>query len=398
MDMRWLREILDGPALTKRQFLRAAGLAIAPRILPPWALAASREKKKNRSGRRIIIVTFGGGCRYAETFTPEGLVNIPRLAELRPQGYFFKNCVNSGILSHFNATSSIITGNWQWVNDFGAEYAQSPTIFECYRKATDAGAMETWVVASNKGFARIGASAGGSLGVPYGANVVLPKLLLTEAIKEVVRNRPRTGVTDRGTIERQLEGLLNEGYEGLGWTVFKTSQQLDGYVRETLTKALIQYIHGPEKPSTGDELTFFIAREVMREFAPKILLVNFWDMDVAHWGSYSLYLRAIQKTDELTGRLWDEVGKNPSYRDKTTMIVVPELGRDGDMNATNGFLNHRSGDPSCRNVWAFAIGGGIAKGEADRPISHVDLCATAAELLEIPMTGMAGAPLGEILG
>jgi arylsulfatase A-like enzyme len=120
-------------------------------------------------------------------------------------------------------------------------------------------------------------------------------------------------------------------------------------------------------------------------------------MDVAHWGSYSLYLRAIQKTDELTGRLWDEVQSNRSYRDKTTMIVVPELGRDGDMNAANGFLNHRSGDPSCRNVWALAIGGGLAKGETDRPVSHVDLCATAAELLEVRMTGMEGKPLTEAL-
>lgn len=383
--------------MTKREFLRAAGLTIAPRILPPWALAAAQEKKRNHSGRRIILVTFGGGCRYAETFTPEGLVNIPRLAALRPQGHFFKNCANAGILSHFNATSSIITGNWQWVNDFGAEYAKSPTIFEAYRKATGAGPLDTWVVASNKGFSRIGASADTSLGAPYGANVVLPKLLLTEAIKEVVRNRPRTGVTDRETVQRQLEGLLNEGYEGLGWTVFKSGQQLDANVRETLTKALVNYIHGPEKPSTGDELTFFIAREVMREFAPRVLLVNFWDMDVAHWGSYSLYLRAIQKTDELTGRLWDEVQSNRNYRDKTTMIVVPELGRDGDMNAANGFLNHRSGDPSCRNVWALAIGGGVAKGETDRPVSHVDLCATAAELLDLRMAGMEGRPLTEAL-
>src|SRR5262249_1792058 len=142
--------------MTKREFLRAAGLTIAPRILPPWVLAkyplaAAQEKRKSRSGHRVIFVTFGGGCRYAETFTPEGLVNIPRLAALRPQGYFFKNCVNTGILSHFNATSSIITGNWQWVNDFGSEYAQSPTIFESYRKATGSSPMDTWVVASNKG-------------------------------------------------------------------------------------------------------------------------------------------------------------------------------------------------------------------------------------------------------
>src|SRR5258708_13043663 len=108
--------------------------------------------------------------------------------------------------------------------------------------------MDTWAVASNKGFSRIGASGAPSLGLPYGANVVLPKLLLTEAIKGVLRARPRSGVTDRETVERQLEGLLNEDYEGLAWTVFKTGQELVAHARETLTKPLTNYIPAPANP------------------------------------------------------------------------------------------------------------------------------------------------------
>ena len=64
--------------------------------------------------------------------------------------------------------------------------------------------------------------------------------------------------------------------------------------------------------------------------------------------------------------LWDEVNRT-KYRDQTTMLVLPELGRDGDINAANGFLNHRSGDPSCRNMWLLALGAGMAKGETERP-------------------------------
>ena len=41
--------------------------------------------------------------------------------------------------------------------------------------------------------------------------------------------------------------------------------------------------------------------------------------------------------------LWDEIQSNASYKDKTTLLVLPELGRDGDRNTANGFLNHRSG-------------------------------------------------------
>ena len=185
----------------------------------------------------------------------------------------------------------------------------------------------------------MGAGSNRDWGLPYGANVVLPKQLLLEAVGEVIQKKPEMGVASRENVLRQLENILNEGYEGVGWTIFKAGRQLDQAVRNTLTRGLIEYINGPESPTSGDELTFFITREVMREFGPRLILVNFWDMDVAHWGSYSLYLQAITRTDRLVGMLWDEVQSNLQYKDKTTFLVLPELGRDGDINASNGFLN-----------------------------------------------------------
>ncbi len=317
--------------LSKRQFLQAAGLSVANRIVTQGAEPAE-------SARKVIIVTFGGGVRYSETFAPEGARNIPRLSELKGEGRFFRDCRNLGVLSHFNSTASILTGQWQRVDDFGFQPPASATVFEAFRQQRKAGPMDAWAICTNKSFASIGASLGA------GANVVLPKQLLLEAVKDVVKRGSGMGVADRENVHRRLEAILQEGYEGIGWTVFKAGRQLDAKVRATLTHGLIEYINGPEAPASGDELTFFIAREVMREFAPRVMLVNFWDMDVAHWGSYSLYLQAVTRTDRLTGMLWDEIQTNRNYRDKTTLMVLPELGRDGDANAANGFLNHRWGD------------------------------------------------------
>ena len=380
-------------SLSKRRFVQLAGLSIANRILPGWAQAAA----KRSDSHKVIIVTFGGGVRYSETFAPEGLRNIPRMVELRPQGYFFKSCINAGVLSHFNSTASIVTGNWQRVDDFGFQPPSGPTLFEQYRKRAGAGPLDTWVIATNKSFATMGWGSDASLGQPFGANVVLPKQLLLEAVEEVVRKKSDQGVAKRENVLHQLEGILNEGYEGVGWTIFKAGRQLDRHIRETLLRGLLEYINGPEAPSSGDELTFFITREIMREFAPRLMLVNFWDMDVAHWGSYSLYLQAITKTDRLTGMLWDEVESNPQYKGKTTVLILPELGRDGDMNAANGFLNHRSGDPSCRNTWLLALGAAVPRGETERPVHHIDVSATAAEMLGIQTSELAGKPMREIL-
>jgi hypothetical protein len=380
---------------SKRRFVQLAGLSIAGRILPRRLLA---QKASGRPpANKVIIVTFGGGVRYSETFAPEGLQNIPHLVSLRPQGYFFKSCVNSGVLSHFNSTASILTGNWQRVDDFGFQPPSGPTLFEYYRKQTGAGPLDAWAVATNKSFASMGWSSEHGFGQPYGANVVLPKQLLLEAVQEVVKSGTAGGVANRDDVLRRLEGVLSEGYEGVGWTIFKANRKLDRQVRETLLHGLVEYINGPEAPTSGDELTFFITREVMREFSPRLILVNFWDMDVAHWGSYSLYLNAITRTDRLSGMLWDEVQSNPAYKDKTTFLVLPELGRDGDRNTANGFLNHRSGDPSCRNVWLLALGAGVPKGETDRPVHHVDVAATAAELLGVKAGGLAGEPMRELL-
>jgi hypothetical protein len=369
--------------LSKRQFLRAAGIAAAGRM-------ALRAGKPDLGDRKVILVTFGGGVRYSETFAPEGARNIPQLTRLRPEGLFYRTCVNAGVLSHFNSTASIVTGNWQRVDDFGFQPPASRTVFEAFRQQRKAGPMDAWAICTNKSFASIGGS-----NLEAGANVILPKQLLLEAVKDIVAKPRGMGVADRENVQRRLENILQEGYEGVGWTIFQQGRKLDREVRETLTRALVEYIHGPEAPTSGDELTFFITREVMREFAPRLLLVNFWDMDVAHWGSYSLYLQAITRTDRLVGMLWDEVKTNTAYRDKTTVLILPELGRDGDINAANGFLNHRSGDASCRNMWLLALGAGASKGEVERPVSHIDVAATAASLLGAKLES-AGRPLSEI--
>lgn len=381
--------------LPKRAFLKLAGLAIADKLLPAWLHA--RPADPVEADRKLIVVTFGGGCRYQETFSPEGLRNIPRLAALRSQGRFFSNCINSGVLSHYNSTSSIVTGNWQRVDDFGFDRAASPTIFEYYRKAANVPATDAWAICTNKSFATVGATRVRGYGEDLGANVVLPKQLLLEAVDEVIKRDLDQGVADRENVRRQLESILNAGYEGIGWTIFRGGRQLDRNVRDTLKRGLVEYIYGPEAPNSGDELTFFVGREVMREFAPRLLLLNFWDMDVAHWGAYSLYLQAITKTDRLCGMLWDEIQANPAYKDKTTLLILPELGRDGDQDTANGFLNHRSGDPSCRNVWMLGLGAGLEKGETDRPISHVDVAATAMSLLGVPGGEMSGRRIPEIL-
>src|ERR1019366_4773110 len=364
---------------SKRTFLRAAGLLVAGLVLPQ-----SRADENSRtgvgSGHKVILVIVGG-IRRAETFSRDGLENIPHLsADLLPRSLFYPHARNEGVTAHFNAISSILTGNWQRVDDWGKLAPTTPTLFEQFRKGQRVDRSDTWVVASNKALTSlIGASSDSNYGPAYGANVVFPKQLMLMAVADALRGGRTANMADRSKVEAELQSAMEgSNYEGLGWNVFDAADRLDPRVQSSIQTAVANFVHAGG-PTSGDELTFYMAREVMRKFSPRVLVVAFSDVEAAHFGSYALHLSGIKTADRLAYQLWQEVEANPDYRGKTTMVVLPEFGRDPDGSSTNGFFNHRANEDSTRDTWMMALGAAIDKPQIiERPIRHVDLCPTLA--------------------
>jgi hypothetical protein len=313
-----------------------------------------------------------------------------------PQGLVYAKARHEGLTGHFNSTGALVTGSRQNVDAYGSEAPVTPTIFELFRKAHGLRPEEAWVVATNKSFGLMGGSKLRAYGDPFSANVVLPKQLLISTIKAAVSTNSGPGVEDRQALAERMMLALDEGYEGFGWRVFESGRALGGDLKESLAKSLLAYFNDPAMPTSGDELTFFMTKEIMNRFAPSLLLVNFWDIDIAHYGAYSLYLEAIRRTDRLVHELWQHVQASPQYRDRTTLIVVPEMGRDSDVDG-NGFANHRSGDESCRRVWLVAVGAGVPKAAGtERPIRTLDVAPTVGQLLGFKMAECEGKALGEL--
>ena len=389
-------DFLTDPA--KRNFLRAAGMLMAG-SLGSRALAQAALQGPNTVDEKVILVVMGG-VRRDETFGPEGIANIPHLVnDLAPQGVFYAHARNEGVTAHFNAISSILTGNWQRVDDWGKLAPTSPTIFEQYRKSHGASSTDTWVVASNKALTtQIGASSVRGYGPDYGANVVFPKQLMLMAVVEAMRNGRTANMADRARVESELQSALEgSNYEGLGWNVFDAANELDPRVRGTIENAIGSFVHGGG-PTSGDELTFFMTREIMRKFTPRLVVVVFSDVEAAHFGSYSLHTSGIRTADRLTHQLWQEVEANAAYKGKTTMVVLPEFGRDPDGSNTNGFFNHRANHDSTRDTWMLALGSAVDKPQTvERKIHHVDFTPTIARLLGAKPLEMQGLPLPEFL-
>ena len=158
-------------------------------LLLPTARAGQGPRVQAGSGHKIVVVIVGG-VRRDETFSPQGMVNIPHLsADLLPRSLFYLHARNEGVTAHFNAISSILTGNWQRVDDWGKLAPTTPTLFEQFRKGLGVDRSDTWVVASNKALTSlIGASSDSNYGPAYGANVVFPKQLMLMAVVDALRN------------------------------------------------------------------------------------------------------------------------------------------------------------------------------------------------------------------
>jgi hypothetical protein len=370
-------------ALTRRDFLRdAAGLALGGALVGSGVLARAGIAPRNR---KVVVITFGGGARDQETFAPQGQGNIPHLMnELIPQSSFFTQVVNRGILGHYVATASLATGVYETINNFASLPPEHPTVFEYFRKDRKRPASDAWVVAPSNGFNRIGESSHRSYGAGLGARVILPKHLLTAALS--------SGHSD-------YQHLLRDNYETpfyvpeLGGSDVELEQ-----LENILNLSVADFKAHARTLSSPDELSVYVVRQLMRQEAPSLLWITMHDIDVAHSGAYSLYIEGIRRTDRLCAEIWKVIQSEPEYAGKTTLLILPDFGRDSDEDSGgNGFQHHRTGDALSRTTWMMALGAGVRENVVfDRAMESTDLVPTIGAMLNFSPSLAQGRPIPEL--
>jgi hypothetical protein len=369
---------------SRRDFLRdAAGLAVGSALFSasPLVRGAVAQKK-----RKTIVITFGGGARDQETFSPEGQENVPNmLKQLIPQSSFFTQLENQGILGHYVATASLATGVYETLNNFSAVPPQHPTVFEYFRKDLHRPVSDAWVVAPSNGFNRIGESDYRSFGPGMGATVVLPKHLLGAAMSG---------------ISTDYEHLLRDNYETPLYTPPLAGSEFELQQLEMILKLSVDDFKAHARTvSSPDELSMFIARRLMQQESPSLLWITMHDIDIAHAGAYSLYVDAIRRTDRLCAEFWTAVQSEPEYAGNTTLFILPDFGRDGDQDSGgNGFQHHRTGDTASRTTWMMALGAGVRQGVVyDRPMQSIDLVPTLGAMMGFTPSLSQGKAIKELV-
>ena len=367
---------------TRRQFLGTAGAVGAGAMLgslPPVFGGGADERK-------LIVVLFGGGTRSSESIDDPEHRWIPRLwNEMIPKGTLFTNMRIEGKVVHPNSAGSIATGHWEWDDIDWSRPVAHPTIYEIYRKAHAAPDTAAWAFVYASILANTGFSRADGCGLDYAANVVEPPTISRAAAEEMDKLMQQSAAS--GSNEAQLEAAKRCA------DLARSSSRitLDG-LRSPQARSFVEqeYAAWKDASATTSHDAFLTDRAIacMKTFSPSVLTVAFGEIDCAHYGSWSRYVEAIARTDELTWKLWQAAERLDAYKGRTLMLILPDHGRELDNPNGPGFVHHSDfytntgADEGCRRVWMLALGPGVSPDRnIENPIPITTAAATGLEYL-----------------
>jgi hypothetical protein len=194
--------------------------------------------------------------------------------------------------------------------------------------------------------------------------------------------------------------LLRDNYESPVYApALGVSDQQLQQMAQMLKLSVTDFAAHAKSLRSPDELSVYIARQLMHQLAPSLLWITLHDIDVAHSGTYSLYIDAIQRSDRLCAEIWQMIQSEPEYAGKTTMFILPDFGRDSDTSSGgNGFQHHRTGDAYSRTTWMMVRGAGVRENVlVDRPVESTDLVPTLGSLFGFSPDFSHGKALPEVL-
>lgn len=133
----------------------------------------------------------------------------------------------------------------------------------------------------------------------------------------------------------------------------------------------------------NDATTYGKVIEIMQNYQPKILVVNFAEVDAAgHSGNENSYHNALLNVDDLVYQLWQHIqaGDYGYTTSNTTMFITNDHGRHDDDNG--GFQEHGDGCEGCTHIMLLAVGRNVTQNMVNNdPHYQIDLAPTIGDLL-----------------
>ncbi len=385
----------SGHCINRRELLRIAAGAgatalAAVGVLPSLAVDATANSAELPllADRKLILVLFGGGTRSSESIADPEHRHVPHLwKELVPRGTLFTDMRVEHLVVHPNCNASIKTGHWEYDDLDWSKPPKHPTIFEIVRKRRDLSDTAAWAFVYASILAQTGRSSAVGYGQRFAANVVEPPTVPRSAAEEM--ERLMTVARAAGSPEAEQQAIA-----GCARLARSSSHVATDGLQSDAARRWFDGQYAAWRKSSGttshDAFLADCACACLKHFSPQVISVDFGEIDCAHYGSWSRYVEAIERTDLLTWRLWQTARSLPGYRNRTLMLVLPDHGRELERPGGSGFLHHsdfytdQGADEGCRRVWMLAIGPGVRAGQTvDRAAPITAAAATGLRYLGI---------------
>lgn len=364
-------------ALDRRSFLKAGAAAGALALgvgRDPLGLAARRHRRVSRV-QRAILVAFAGGVRTRETLGSP--LNVPNLMRMAAEGVTYTRARTAN-LGHFGSTLSLFTGIAEARGIRANARGEDPTLFEYVRKDLALSASEVWVSTSGGAQqANYSYSLHPDYGASHGANTLDGDGIFNAEFKSLLSayGRPK-GMDERETalLERLRGAIETQGERGIN--DHESLNKVERYILQELSSGTAD-LRGL---GASDAKALRVARNLLAVFKPKLLAVVLQDADVAH-REFNAYVQVIKNNDEKLGELWQAVKADPELATSTAVFVLPEFGRDADLNSRRG-LDHGDGSDDLNYASIVAWGPGFRAGTmVKEDVRTIDVCPTICGLL-----------------
>lgn len=104
-----------------------------------------------------------------------------------------------------------------------------------------------------------------------------------------------------------------------------------------------------------DVITYFLGREYLKTFHPRVLYIAFDETDdYAHAGLYDQYLGQAHAEDAMIADMWRTIQSDPQYKDNTTIIITCDHGRGDKVKKT--WRDHGENLEESGQIWMAVIG------------------------------------------
>ena len=338
---------------------------------------------------RVIVVALAGGIRTRETLSSP--TNTPNLIRIANKGLVYSRARASN-LGHFGATLSILTGISEARGIRENARGTDPTLFEYVRKDLHLAPGDAWVSTSGGAQeANVSHSLHPDYGPRYGATTVDGDGVFNADFKALLDEfgRPRDMEPSELALLARMRAAIGDSKE----QETEAAMKVERFLLDELRRGT-QDLKGL---GAADAKAFRVARNLLAVFRPRLLTVVTRDADVAH-GSFNDYVQVIRRNDAMLGELWDAVQEDENLRETTSFFILPEFGRDADLNSRRG-LDHGDGSDDLRYVSIVCQGASIRSADIVRQeVSTIDVCSTVCDLMGCDARYSRGQRLPRLLG